>query len=383
MMTADGRTRWMSRAAVAAAALSLVCLTGSAHAQGFMRSPGIGGGAQVSTGPRINPGMGRVDGHAAGRFGGLLGRSPLSADRGADTSSPDGGPRLRSPPHTRHAPRLSAICDDDDRGQCSGRPVASGGGKGAARKRRAGGGGGLRGQDAVGPRTVPNELVAEIDGTLTDAQADVLARRHGLRRIASQTIPLLGATIALFRVTGDRPAEVVSRKFASDASVRSVQPNYRYVLQEQKTASGEGDLAQYALAQLRLPQAHALARGRNVTIAIIDSGIDAGHPELANSVADIFDALGSKEGAHVHGTAIAGTIAARAKLTGSAPEVRILAIRAFGAVAGGAESTSYVILRSLDYAALHGARVVNMSFAGPKDALITRGVAAATAKGIV
>ena len=71
------------------------------------------------------------------------------------------------------------------------------------------------------------------------------------------------------------------------------------------------------------------------------------------------------------------------RLMGSAPEVRILAIRAFGAASSGAESTSYVILKSLDYAALHGAQIVNMSFAGPKDPLIERAVAATAARGIV
>ena len=173
------------------------------------------------------------------------------------------------------------------------------------------------------------------------------------------------------------------REFAADGSVRSVQLNFRYVLQDQKTAPTEGDPAQYALAQLRLPQAHTLARGMNVTIAVIDSGIDVRHPELANSIADSFDALGSKEGPHVHGTGIAGAIVAHARLMGSAPEARMLAIRAFGAASSGAESTSYVILKGLDYAAEHGAQIVNMSFAGPKDPLIERGVAATAARGIV
>ena len=90
--------------------------------------------------------------------------------------------------------------------------------------------------------------------------------------------------------------------------MRSVQPNFRYVLQDQKKASAEGDPAQYAVAKLRLPQAHRSQRQRHV--AVIDSGIDAGHPELADSVAGSFDALGSKEGPHVHGTGIAGAIVA-------------------------------------------------------------------------
>jgi subtilisin family serine protease len=147
--------------------------------------------------------------------------------------------------------------------------------------------------------------------------------------------------------------------------------------------STEGDPAQYALAKLRLPEAHTLAHGANVTIAVIDSGIDVKHPELAGSIAASFDALGSKQGPHVHGTGIAGAIVAHARLMGSAPAAKILAIRAFGVAQNGAESTSFVIVKSLDYAASHGAQIINMSFAGPKDALIERGLAAVAAKGIV
>ena len=378
-MAANGRTRSTNHAIAAAAALLLVCVAGSASAQNFMRSP-AGSAPQVSLGQRANPGMGRVGGNPVGGFGGTVGRMPPSVDRGPATSWTDDGPRSRvSPPPVRPAPRLSANCDDGDRGQCSDQPAA---GKGAAREGKAGSGGSLRTQDASSRRTVPNELVAEIDGALTEAEADALARRHGLRRIASQNVALLGATIGLFRILGNRSAETASREFAGDAGVRSVQPNYRYALQDQK-ASGGSDPAQYAQTQLHLPAAHKLARGMNVTIAVIDSGVDAFHPELANTVADTFDALGSKDGPQAHGTAIAGAIAARVRLTGSAPEVRILAIRAFGAVAGGAGSTSYVILRSLDYAVAHGAQIVNMSFAGPQDALVGRAVAAAAARDVV
>ena len=267
------------------------------------------------------------------------------------------------------------------------RPVVSGDGgggkKGGSAKKGNGGARDNAAQTAVNLQAVPNELVAEIDGALTDRQVEELARRHGLTRLEARNFPLLGATIGLFRITDRRPADVVRRELAGDGSVRSVQFNLRYVLQDQKVTPTEGDPAQYALAQLRLPQAHALARGMNVTIAVINSGIDANHPELANAIADSFDALGSKEGPHVHGTGIAGAIAAHARLMGSAPEVRILAIRAFGASASGAQSTSYVILKGLDYAALHGAQIVNMSFAGPKDPLIERAVAATAARGIV
>jgi subtilisin family serine protease len=232
-------------------------------------------------------------------------------------------------------------------------------------------------------RTIAGQIVAEINGSLTNAQAEALARRHGLARLESQNFPLVGATIGLFRITDRRSIEAVRRELAADAGVRSVQPNFRYVLQDQQPALTEGDPAQYAVAKLRLPQAHRLAHGANVTDAVIDSASDVKHPELANAITDSFDALGSKEGPHLHGTGIAGAIAAHARLMGSAPAARILAIRAFGLAPGGAQSTSFVVLKALDYAAAHGAQIMNMSFAGSKDPLIERAIAAVAARGIV
>ncbi len=202
-----------------------------------------------------------------------------------------------------------------------------------------------------------------------------------LNASSSQNFALINATIGLFRVTGNRPADQVRRNFATDTKVKSLQLNLRYWLADAKTT--EGDPAQYAVQKLKLPQAHALVHGMNVTIAVIDSGIDVGHPELANTISDSFDALGSKEGPHVHGTGIAGAIAAHARLMGSAPESRIIAIRAFSSSPGGAESSSYIIIKSLNYAVLHGAQIVNMSFAGPKDPLIERAIAATAERGVL
>jgi subtilisin family serine protease len=234
-----------------------------------------------------------------------------------------------------------------------------------------------------GLRAMTNEIVAEIDGALSASQADALARRHGLRRIDSRNFELLGTTIGLFRIEGRKTVEAASREFSQDGSVRSVQPNFRYALQDQKTSAGEGEQAQYPQLKLHLPQAHALADGANVTVAVIDSGVDLKHPEFAGVAIASFDALESKDGPHVHGTGVAGAIVAHVHLMGSAPAARILAIRAFGSSGKGAESTSYVLLKGLDLAAGHGAQIVNMSFAGPKDALVGRGLAALAARNVV
>ena len=309
------------RAAVAlvVAALPFAYFDGSAvHAQSIMRSPNLNIQSRIPTlNPTITP---RIDPNIAGTAITGIGRTT---------------PNLRTSPACSYAYRGSD-------GECGDKPVSSadgagaGGTGGSAAKNKNSGPRRNIAQTALNLRTVAGQMVAEIDGSLSDVQADELARRHRLARLRSQNFPLIGGTIGLFRITDRRTIEVASREFATEASVHSVQPNFRYVLQEQKAALTEGDPAQYANAKLRLPQAHTLAHGANVTIAVIDSGIDVKHPELVNAIADNFDALGSKEGPHVHGTGIAGAIAAHAKLMGSAPEVRILAIRAFGAAQSGA-----------------------------------------------
>ncbi|WP_038975935.1 S8 family serine peptidase [Bradyrhizobium japonicum] len=355
-----------------------------AQAQAIMRTPTISVPTRTPTispsiAARVSPGVGaRAVGVTPGP------RSIPAIPRTTTTARMRPTPVL---PYARYSPNLYPACTApyrDADGECLAQPGAGGDGAGKSGKKRAGKGLGDSTPAAVDLRTFANEFVAEIDGALSATEADELARRHGLTRVSSENFPLIGATFGLFRITDGRPSETVRREFDADGSVRSVQPNFRYVLQDQKSSvPTEGDPAQYVLARLRLPQAHTLAHGANVTVAVIDSGIDAQHPELAHSIADNFDALGSSEGPHVHGTGIAGAIVAHAKLMGSAPEARIIAIRAFGGSTGGAQSSSYIVLRSLNYAAEHGAQIVNMSFAGPKDAVIERAIAAAAARGLV
>lgn len=368
---------------IGAALLVASCLgVEVAQAQAIMRTPTI---SVPSRTPTISPSI-------APRGSPTLSARAVSVDRAPRPITTARIPSARigpTPvlPYARYSPNLYPACSAPYRaadGECLAQPNAGGKGSGKSGKKTARKGRGNNTPVAVNQRSFANEFVAEIDGTLSVTEADELARRHGLARVASENFPLIEATFGLFRITDGRPAETVRREFAADGSVRSVQPNFRYVLQDQKSSVPvEGDPAQYALAKLRLPQAHTLAHGANVTIAVIDSGIDAKHPELANSVADNFDALGSAEGPHVHGTGIAGAIVAHARLMGSAPQARIIAIRAFGGANGGAESSSYIILRSLNYAAEHGAQIVNMSFAGPKDAVIERAIAATAARGLV
>ncbi len=243
-------------------------------------------------------------------------------------------------------------------------------------------------------RLVPDEVVIEVANSVNAQQINAMQRRHRLDRIELQTFQLSGTTMYLWRIPDRRSVATVVRQLEADRLIASAQPNYLFTLQqnEAKTASAmtagekpasEGDPAQYELAKLHLPQAHAIAKGENILIAVIDSGVDVGHPELTGAVAQSFDAIGKQMTPHKHGTAIAGLIAAHGKLMGAAPGARILAVRAFNPSDEGADGTTFNILKGLDWAAANGARVINMSFAGPADPAIHRGLEAAHKKGIV
>src|SRR5690242_10232174 len=127
-------------------------------------------------------------------------------------------------------------------------------------------------------RLVPNEVVIELTGNPSQQTVQALARRHGLIRMESQRFPLTGSTLYRWRIPDRRSVATVVRQLENDASVRSVQPNYVYSLQQAASGSTrEGDPAQYALTKLDLPEAHGIATGENVLVAVIDSGIDTSH----------------------------------------------------------------------------------------------------------
>jgi len=236
-------------------------------------------------------------------------------------------------------------------------------------------------------RLVPDEVIIEISNSVSAQQIDALQRRHQLARIETQTFQLSGTTLYRWRIPDRRTVPTVVRALEGDRVVASAQPNYLFTLQQDKQTGSaipsEGDPAQYELARLHLPQAHTLTKGDDVLVAVIDSGVDIRHPELAGSVAGVFDTAKEPAAAHKHGTAIAGLVVAHGKLMGAAPAAKVLAVHAFDPNDAGAQGTTFNILKGIDWAAAHGARVINMSFAGPADPAIHRSLEAARKKGIV
>lgn len=233
-------------------------------------------------------------------------------------------------------------------------------------------------------RFVPDEIIFEVRNSISASAVDDIARQNRLARISSQRLELAGSTVYRYRVTDGRPVPDVVRALEQDVRIAVTQPNFVYRL-AQGPAPNSLSGTQYALLQMRLPEAHRISTGLGVSVAIIDSGIDGTNPELAGSIADAFDAIDGATRPHIHGTAVAGIIGSHAKLMGVAPKARLLAIRAFASEGGriGAEGTTDHIVRSIEWAHQRGARIVNMSFTGPRDPLLSRELRAGKEKGMI
>lgn len=132
---------------------------------------------------------------------------------------------------------------------------------------------------------------------------------------------------------------------------------------------------------LGLRQTWDLATGEGVTVAVVDSGVDARHPDLADAVvtgseyvmvpaAHGFErsAPAPEQDCEGHGTAVAGLIAAERtegdRMAGVAPDAAVYPVR----IADGVDRASFETLAAaIDDAVDSGAAVLNLSFAIPGD----------------
>ncbi|WP_227130994.1 S8 family peptidase [Halorubellus salinus] len=118
-----------------------------------------------------------------------------------------------------------------------------------------------------------------------------------------------------------------------------------------------------------IPEAHETTRGEGARVAIIDSGVNAGHPDLAHAVNEELSAnfTGDGQGAAnaaggYHGTHVAGIVAANdrneAGVVGTAPGAEVVDCRVFSATTNAAFGD---ILAAVAYSADIGCDVANLS----------------------
>lgn len=218
-------------------------------------------------------------------------------------------------------------------------------------------------------RFINDQVIVRYRLSAAQSSMDALVRRLNLRHLDGATFRLAGITVHLYEIADGSPVRQVIAALENDATVVYAQPNYIYELQQDSASGGP----QYALARMAVDAAHKLTRGADVPVAVIDSAVDSSHPEFNGTAIETADVTGKRPAPHQHGSTIAALIASKGTLVGIAPDVRLLGITAFDVdSAGNATSSSWAIASAIDMAEEWGARIVNMSFAGPKDPLIER-----------
>ncbi|MDT0305980.1 type VII secretion-associated serine protease mycosin [Streptomyces sp. DSM 44917] len=138
------------------------------------------------------------------------------------------------------------------------------------------------------------------------------------------------------------------------------------------------DQQRWALDAINAPQAWETTRGEGVTVAVLDTGVDATHPDLAGAVLEGRDFVGMGAGPGdpqwaAHGTAMAGIIAGRGHGTdrssgiiGVAPESTVLPVRVLledddPARDEAREARAGALASAIRWATDQGARVINLS----------------------
>ena len=128
-------------------------------------------------------------------------------------------------------------------------------------------------------------------------------------------------------------------------------------------------------ADIDAPEAWAVSQGTNIPVAIVDSGIDYTHPDLASKFIGGWDFVnndGDPMDDHGHGTHVAGTIAAAMSnptgdpaadegVVGVAPNAVILSYKV---CTPDGSCDDFAIAQAIDRAVTDGARVINLSLGG-------------------
>jgi subtilisin family serine protease len=213
----------------------------------------------------------------------------------------------------------------------------------------------------------------------------IVSLLHSLKAKLVRTIPKIG--VGVVRVSPRRRDAVraaLRRSGLVDAAQRDP------ILQAFDTTPNDTLWpSQWGLRELDLPRAWDLTRGvPSVVVAVVDTGVNASHPDLRAAVLPGLDVTSSGGGTgdpEGHGTAVAGIIASRTdNVTGQAGvcwSCELLPIKVLDA--SGVGDTSVVatgIVAAVDL----GARVINLSLGGPTPTqALADAVAYAQQKGVV
>ena len=220
-----------------------------------------------------------------------------------------------------------------------------------------------QGQSEI-PETV-NVLIPLETPTETLRAQSVTESRAGWKRVV---VPVEG--------TVDRTVSAIQSQLGADAVVERTYPllggESEPDFEQQWALENTGQQGGTPDADVDIRRAWSVATGSGVTVALVDSGVNASHPDLDGQVVAGWDFVDNDNDPspvgdtpeEAHGTFIAGIIAAAVNdvgMAGVAPDARILNVRACSE----GECLTLDAVNAIYYAVDSGADIVNLSFGGP------------------
>jgi subtilisin family serine protease len=214
--------------------------------------------------------------------------------------------------------------------------------------------------------------------------AEALAARFDLDIVENWPMPALGVDCFVMTVADRDAVPRIVLQVAEDPRVESVQAMQAFHV----LAHNDSLYALQPSARTwHLADMHKIATGSAVSVAEIDTGVERNHPDLAGRVAIARNFVdGRDDVAEIHGTAVAGIIAARADngigVAGIAPDAQLMTLRACWETVARAICNTFTVAKAMQFALDEKAKVINMSLGGPRDRLLERLLDAAAARGV-
>lgn len=223
--------------------------------------------------------------------------------------------------------------------------------------------------------TQPPERVA------ADVGASEVARVSALQQSDDGTVEIVST-----RIRGTAAAEQTVADLQDDPDTVSVA-----VADPVRALTDDPEAGrQWALTTLRLPDAWRYSTGSGVVVAVVDSGADTTHPDLADNLVAGVDVVGAGVRTTVsdgngHGTHVSGTVAAVTHngvgVAGAAPLAKVMPVKVLNSSGSGYTDD---VAEGVVYAVDHGAQVINLSLGSTSyNAVLAQAVAYARAQGVV